>query len=159
MILLLVAALAQEAENPDYLAWTGFKAGSWVKLRIRSGASEKEVTIRLVQVTPDRVVVERDTRTRLGTRTVSEAPYLETIPARKARAGTVVREGEEEVEAGGRRLRTKVLELDQRDGERVLRVKLWASPDVPGGAVRMDVRPAGADRPELVLEAVEWERR
>ena len=159
MILLLIALLAQEGENPDYRAWASFKAGSWVKLRIRGGASEKDVTVRLVQVTPEQVVVERSTRTRLGTRTVAEAPYLESIPARKARAGTVVREGEEEVEAGGRRLRTKVLELDQREGERVLRVKLWASPEVPGGAVKMDVRPAGADRPELVLEAVEWDRK
>lgn len=159
MILLLCALLSQEAENPDYRAWKGFKPGSWVKLRIRGESTEKEVTIRLVQVTPEQVVVERTNRTRLGTRTVAEAPYLESIPARKARAGTTLREAEEEVEAGGRRLRTRMLELEQREGEKVLRVRLWASPEVPGGAVKMDVRPAGADRSELVLEAVDWERK
>ena len=159
MILLLLAALGQEAENPDYKAWASLKPGSWVKLRIRSGTSDKEVTVRLVQATPEQVVVERTTRTRLGARTVAEAPFLEAIPARKARTGAILREGEEEIEAAGRRLRAKVLELEQREGERVLRVKVWASPEVPGGAVKMDVRPAGADRPELVLEAVEWERK
>ncbi|HYF00944.1 MAG TPA: hypothetical protein VEJ18_18625 [Planctomycetota bacterium] len=159
MILLLCALAAQEAENPDYRAWSAFKPGSWVKLRIRGEASEKEVTVRLVQVTPEQVVVERTTRSRLGTRTVAEAPYLESIPARKPRIGSVLREVEEELEAGGRRLRTRMLELEQREGEKVRRVKIWASPEVPGGAVKMDVRPAGADRPELVLEAVDWERR
>lgn len=159
MILLVAALLAQDAENPDYRAWADLKPGSWVKLKILAGTSEKEVVVRLVQATPEQVVVERTTRVKLGSRTVTEAPYLEAIPARKPRTGTVLREGEEDVEAGGRRLRAKTMELEQRDGGRVLRVKLWSSPEVPGGALKMEARPEGADRPELVLEAVEWQRK
>lgn len=161
--LALLAALLQAKDNPDYRAWTGFGPGSWVKLVMESAPGGRktlrEDIVRLVRLTPEQAVVERQTRTTADGRSVPQAPYLETIPAKRDRLDEILREGEEEIEVAGRRLRCRVLELERMlDGQKK-RVKLWASDEVPGGAVRMELRAPGAESPELTLRAEGWKKQ
>jgi hypothetical protein len=162
MIALLFAAL-QAQDNLDYQYWKSCGPGSWVKLRVESAPGGKpvvkEVVLRLVSVTPQEVVVERQTRTTAEGRTVPEAPYFERIPAKKARADVVLREGEEEIEVAGKKLPCKVLEMEQAAGAEKNRIKLWASSEVPGGAVKMELRKPGADAPELTVKAEGWQKK
>jgi hypothetical protein len=156
----LLFVLLQAQDNLDYQYWKSCAAGSWVKLRVESAPGGKpvvkEVLLRLVSVTPQEAVVERQTRTTAEGRSVPESPYLERIPAKKPRADVVLREGEEEIEVAGKKLSCKVLEMEQADGAGKNRIKLWASSEVPGGAVKMELRKPGADAPELTVRAEGW---
>ena len=158
----LVLGLLQQ-DNLDYQYWKSCAPGSWVKLKVESAPAGKpvvkEVVLRLVQVTPQEAVVERQTRTTAEGRTIPEPPYLDKIPAKKAKADLVLREGEEEIEVAGKKLSCRVLEMEQAAGAEKNRIKLWASNEVPGGAVKMELRKPGADAPELTVRAEGWQKK
>lgn len=140
---------AQQADNPDYTAWAGFKVGSNRTLSgmVRAGPLRIEVqtTYTLREVTADHVVVESRTTTDFGQGQRVGKPVRETEDA-KVEAQEVKDLGEENVQALGRTFKCEVYQMkdDTVDGtERPWggKAKVWVCADVPGGVVRWDVSP------------------
>jgi hypothetical protein len=162
---LLLAAVAlltlQDAENPDYKRWASFKVGSWVKCKteIENGGNKMalpvETTFTLLEVDDKQVVVEELT---LNTLQPKDSPKQEKARKRtykairgKGKEGEA-KEGDEEIEVGGKKVACRWTEVQGVAGT----VKTWVSPEVPG-VVRMDVGLASKSIQRLVATA--WEKK
>lgn len=162
-LLLLTAAVLlglQDAENPDYNRWASFKAGSWVKCKseIDNGGNKMalpmETTFTLLEVDEKQVVVEEVT---VNTMQPKDSPKQEKArkrtykATRKAKEGDV-KEGDEEIEAAGKKIACHWTEVQGASGT----VKTWVSPEVPGVA-KMEVSLASKSIQRLT--AVAWEKK
>jgi hypothetical protein len=162
-------------DNPEYLKWSRFKAGSFVRLRMENNANgEKivnELTVTLVELTKDKAVVETTGRVIRGKK-VSERPAMRAEylarpapePGRLPPHGPPnpapdpadlkpkVTEGEEELVIGGKKVKCKWTEF--RLGTRS--EKSWKSEEVPGGLVKKEEQQGDFSSTLLV---VEWESK
>jgi hypothetical protein len=160
--LALAVARAGDADdlvtNPRYKGWVPFKPGATLthkeKTRFPAGSpqgkyypegfDERDITYKLVSVSPDRAVVETVVLDYELLSRVEAAPTRIIYPAKVkrayvegARGQLKVREGKEDVEALGKTYKCEWYETTRTtsDGEVVTR-KRWIAAEVPGGIVK-----------------------
>lgn len=155
-----LAALLLAQENPEYRYWSAFKPGAWVEMKIDSHQNglrfEGDVKATLVSISPERAVVERRTRMKIGERGVEESSR-EEIRARDEKAGKILRELDAEIEVAGRKRPCKLYELTQEKTKGVkMNVKWWASEEIPSGLARMEMTPEGGDKALITIVATSW---
>ncbi len=161
LILVAVGLLAlQEVENPDYKRWATFKAGSWVRFKseIENGGNKLavplETTMTLLEIDEKQAVVEEQIVNTMQPKDSpkQEKPKKRTLKAtRKAKEGET-KEGDEEIEVGGKKLACHWTEVSGPSGS----VKTWVNPEVPGAAkIEVGLPSKGVQR----LTATAWEKK
>jgi hypothetical protein len=145
--------------NPRYKGWAEFKPGATVThkelTRIRAGSpegkyyprgiDERDVSYKLVSVSPDKIVVETIVLDYQLLSQVEAAPTRIIYPAKvkreyveEARERLKVKEGKEDVEVLGRTYKNCEWYETTRmtgDGEIMTR-RRWIAPEVPGGIIK-----------------------
>lgn len=159
----LVLAL-QAKENPQFDAWKGFKTGSWVKLKVETiedgEKTVSEETETLVAAAADKFVVERKVVATLGgqpfTTTEKEEHAATSDKILKVEKG-----GEEEIEAGGKKVACRVVFVTRKpvDSTGEIRHKLWMNADVPGGVARSESVSVRLNRLVATAIATGWEKK
>jgi hypothetical protein len=152
------AAQDEMVPNPPYKHWSAFKVGTTVtqKERIKfakgseehefyvGGVQEKDITYTLLEVTPEKAIVQV-IFTEYGAGSITElAPSKITFPAtvKKSHAKTSkkdieeFKEGDEEITLLGKPVRVHWIEITDKDGDEVFYNKKWESDDIPGGTVK-----------------------
>lgn len=163
-ILLLAAAAPQAKENPQYTYWGSCKPGSWVRNRMefdnQGQKMEYESLTRLVEVTPEKVVLETLVKMKLADRTVDSPPRRSEIKAADPETGTTVAEKDEEVTVAGKTLTCRFFEIvtESPDKKTKTNVKAWMSKDIPGGVAKSEVTSAQMKGPIRTV-ALEWEKK
>lgn len=160
-----VLLLAVQAnENPQFDAWKSFKAGSWVKLKVETiDDGEKTVseeTETLVSAAADKVVVQRKVVATLGGQPFSSTEKEEIAPA-SAAILKVEKGGDEQIEAGGKKLACRIVFVTKKpvDSTGEIRHKLWLHPDVPGGVARSESVSVRQNRVVATAVALGWEKK
>ncbi|HYE21160.1 MAG TPA: hypothetical protein VEA69_22120 [Tepidisphaeraceae bacterium] len=151
------SAPAADAENPAYKNWAKFKVGSWSKVAGESAAAgtttKTEMTYKLVELTPDKAVVELVTSMDAGGTKMDLPAQKMEIPAKGPAAGATgapdapkpdMKESTEEVEVAGKKVKCKVTEVKTDANGMKMTSKSWTSEDVPGGLVKMESNGEGA---------------
>jgi hypothetical protein len=163
-LLLLVASWQAGAqESREYKTWSACKVGSWIKLKTdiekASGTGTAEQTTTLVDVTPGKLILEQTgTVTAKGKTTTLPVQKLEVTPAEDA-GGKVVKKGDEELSIAGKKLKCHWEQIDiEGDGQKSSS-KVWTSPDVPGGLVKMETRITGKGAQTIKVVLLEWEKK
>ena len=160
--LALATARAADADdlvtNPRYKGWAEFKPGATLthkeKTRFPAGSpqgkyypegvDERDVTYKLIAVTPEKVVVETVVLDYELLSQVEAAPTRIIYPAKvkreyveEARERLKVKEGKEDVEVLGKTYKCEWYETTRTtgDGEVVTR-KRWIAAEVPGGILK-----------------------
>jgi hypothetical protein len=160
VVLSLSAVQAEEKDemvpNPRYVHWANCKPGSTVthiekttyadpatKLLAPDGIDEKEITYKLLSVSPDKVVVETVVVEKDFLSNIEQAPTKITFPAkiRKSHLETVLREagakpGEETVNVLGKDLKCKTLTGDYKESGDDIHRQVCYTDAVPGGIVK-----------------------
>jgi hypothetical protein len=143
-----------QVENPQYASWAAFSPGTKVVLRSVTGTAGNSAvttttkTYRLVELTPDRAVVDVTVRTkRYDGASIDNPPEKFTFPklmplppgVAKADFGkpvTAQARGQESVTVGDKAYSTTWHEGKDRNEAGEVFVKVWTSPAVPGGLVK-----------------------
>ena len=160
--LALTTARAGDADdlvtNPRYKGWAEFKPGATLTHKEKTrfpagspqgkyypeGAEERDITYKLVSVSPEKIVVETVVLDYELLSQVEAAPTRIIYPAKvkrayveEAREQLKVKEGKEDVEALGKTYKCEWYETTRTtaDGEVVTR-KRWIAAEVPGGIVK-----------------------
>jgi hypothetical protein len=157
--------LVQGADNPDYKAWAGFKEGSWVKRKTTSlsrahGKSELETTFKLLQLTPEKAVIEISCDVLSKGKRESQPVRRQEIAAKapppfkfagSAAPKPKTQEGEEELKIAERTVPCRWVLESWAGGSR----KTWQSSEIPGGLAKSEMKgPEGGSTEEvLALEA------
>ncbi len=156
MLWIALAALGQDQiDNPEYKGWAAFKPGSSVTYKVQIGENpaleQKSV---LKSVSDDEVVLAVEMAVAPGRGMERKVPAK--VPAEKAPKD--VKEGQEEIEAGGKKLKctTREFEVTAANNKKIL-MKLWINDEVPGKAARTDVTQEGAPKMSMVASA--WEKK
>jgi hypothetical protein len=154
----------QAKESPQYDAWKGLKTGSWVKLKVETiedgEKTASEETETLVSAAADKVVVERKVVATLG-----GSPFTTTDKEEHAATSDAIlkieKGGEEEIEAGGKKLACRILLVTRKavDSTGEIRHKLWMNADVPGGVARSESVSVRQNRLVATAIAVGWEKK
>jgi hypothetical protein len=146
-------------DNPEFKAWASFKPGSSVTFTyLKDGkASTLEQKTTLKSVADDLVVVE--TQMILEGKAGGQAVERKVAPKLPAdQAGKKLRDGDEEIEAGGRKLACRWGEFEKKvPGGKTVISKIWVHDDVPGRAVRMEFSTDGVTKTGMVASA--WDRK
>ena len=153
--LLLAALLPQEKSNPQYEYWASCKPGSWVKNRMdmenQGQKFELESTTKLVEVTPEKVLVE--------TAMKNAIPRKTEIKAADLQKGKTIVEKDEELTVAGKTLQCRYFEMESEgaDKKKVI-VKAWMSKEIPGGIAKSEVTSESIKTPIRTI-ALEWEKK
>jgi hypothetical protein len=154
-------AQAQETRpNPPYKNWSAFGVGASSTLKSvlvdhsgddpntidttarPEGASEQLSTYKMIQKTPEKIVIEQtDTDIEAGSETEhspAKISYKATISSAKPANENVsgVKEGTEDIEVDGKTIKCQWVESTIKIGEETSLNKLWWSDSVPGGTVK-----------------------
>jgi hypothetical protein len=144
--------------NPRYKGWADFKPGATVIQKEQTrfpagspqgkyyprGIDERDISYKLVSLSPDRAVIETVVLDYELLSQVQAAPTRIIYPAKvkrvyveEAREHLKVKEGNEDVEVLGKTFKCEWYETTRMtaDGEVVTR-KRWIAPEVPGGIVK-----------------------
>jgi hypothetical protein len=160
----MTAEAQGQIDNPEYKMWSGFKAGAFVKFKMVSEASgnksETEQTVKLVEITPAKAVVEM-TIVAMGNKL---PPQKRDIPAKitpqpvkDAKTQAVkAAEGDEDIDVGGKKVKAHWTEstVDMSGNKTTSRV--WQAKTVPGGTVKMESRTTGGMTSKTTMVATEW---
>ena len=154
-VALLAALLCQEKANPSYEYWSTCKPGSWVKNRMdmehQGQKFEIESTTRLVEVTPEKVLIETVMKNSL--------PRKTEIKAVEAQKGKTIVEKEAELTVAGKTLQCRYFEMESEDVEKKkVTVKAWMSKEIPGGIAKSEVLTESVKGPIRTV-ALEWEKK
>ena len=148
---LVSAVFAQAADVTPYQTWAKFKVGATVKYKQTSEMvgmnTESEVVYSLLELTPEKAVVEMSGVTVMGgnkiempkTKLDYPAKMNEPDPASATEATAPkadVKQGEGEIEVAGGKLKCKTVESNITQGDAVMTSKIWVSDEVPGSLVK-----------------------
>ena len=148
-------------ENPEYVRWAPFKPGAsatYKEVTTSTGpASERELTITLLEVNPAQAVVEIRAVSIQGSNRnylpvekltiparIPAAPLPPRLPAGSAPvAKPAVEQKEEMLEAGGTKLACQMQKTTATVGPSKLVSSIWTAPAVPGGMVKLRTEVTG----------------
>jgi hypothetical protein len=162
-------------ENPEYTSWSKFKTGTSVSIKSTSLAAKKSIeviiTSKLIEVTPDKVVIETTSLLKDKAKDFSppaekrEIPKLTPLPkglsredfaANKPR-GTV-EEGDETLKLAGLEIKTKWYKYQADVEGTKLEGKLWVSREIPGLTVKGEMSTSGNFSTSAKLELSEFKK-
>lgn len=144
----------EKIENPQYTSWAAFKPGTIVVHRTvtkatgTDGETVTTSTYKLIELTPDKAVVEIQNSTRrYDGHEVNNPPEKFShrkdllLPPGVKREGAskpagVTAEGEETVRVGGKEYKAKWYRGKDRNEAGEMLTQVWSCPDVPGSLVR-----------------------
>ena len=154
-VALLAALFCQDKANPSYEYWSSCKPGSWVKNRMdmenQGQKFELESTTRLVEVTPEKVLIETVMKNSL--------PRKTEIKAVEAQKGKTILEKEEELTVAGKTLQCRYIEMESEGTDKKkVTVKAWMSKEIPGGIAKSEVTSESMKTPIRTV-ALEWEKK
>jgi hypothetical protein len=141
--------------NPFYKYWANFKPGATVtrlekttftgpeKNTVPDGIDQKEVTYKLLSVSPGSVVVQVVVKERTFLSSIESAPTKQTYPAKVTkshlRAGlhdVDVKKGKDTLEVLGKKLECVTASgTEKKEGTEVDH-KIWLSEQIPGGIAK-----------------------
>jgi hypothetical protein len=164
----LAAAAAQaddKVDSPIYKHWARFRPGAFSVVKTQRKAkdvkAETTVTTTLIEVTPEKVVVELQVATVGGDEKIEMLPKKQTYPAKiekdearkmedpkkgdKVEDAEVldVKQGEEEIKVGDKKINCKWLQTKCKQGDQTTTTEAWTSDEVPGQVVKMLVTVEG----------------
>lgn len=162
----MVCYAEEMVDNAAYKMWTTFKPGAMVKTEMSTVAgdmkSQVETTTTLKEITAEKVVLEMKTAMVMGgTKTEMPAQTME-IPAKveKSKAApksdAEVKEGEEEIEVVGKKMKCKWMETKMKQGEMIVTSKVWTTPAIPGSMAKMQSKTEGQVKSESTMKVVEF---
>jgi len=160
----LLLAQGQEKDNPEYGYWAGCKPGSWVKNRIEMENQGKKIeyesVTRLIEVTPDKVVLEILMKMNTGDRTIDSPPKRHEIKSKSVPQGKTVVERDEEISVSGKTIPCRYHEIETEAAEKKpkLTIKAWMSKEIPGGAAKSEVLSEQMKGPIRTI-ALEWDKK
>jgi hypothetical protein len=163
MILTLLALLTQDV-NPRYELWADCKPESWVKVRMVMKSPQGEMTsesvTKLLEVTPEKAVVETNAKMKLGEREMTMPPKKEDVTKAPDPKNTIKPsdKGEEEVTVAGKTFKCKIWEMEQEQGGQKIKGRIWITKEIPGGMAKAEFTGAQLSEP-MKMEAVEWEKK
>src|SRR5688572_2216578 len=137
-LLCVLAVQDQPKVNPRYEYWAECKVGSWVKVKmlLKTGQMEIETTVvtTLLEVTPEKVVVESLGTSKFGDREMKQPPRKEEISQKPDPAQPMkpVGESEEEITVAGKKLKCKVYDFEMEQAGQKSKGKSWVSKAIPG---------------------------
>jgi hypothetical protein len=154
-----------KVENPQYKAWASFKPGSWVKHKTEMEGPggqkvEMEMTATLVEVTPEKLVLDRKQTMTFGGRTMDLPVRKEEVEAKVDPAKTKIKqtEKEEEVTVAGKTLKCRVWESEMEQNGQKMTGTAWISPEIPGGMAQGEFSSPQAPKP-MKMTAAAWEKK
>jgi hypothetical protein len=151
------AGKAEMVANPFYTHWAGFKVGSTATQREKvkyhegdpegkfhpGGVVKRDVFYKLLEVTPEKVVVQTVVVDYELLSVIQSAPTRIAYPAKikkadleAAKESLGAKPGKGEVKVGGKTYKCKVMEWTTKSGEETTAHKVWYTADVPGGIVK-----------------------
>ena len=159
-------------ENPFYLAWVKYKPGTTVEFELKTDAVGQQMTThitqRLVEVSPEKVVV--DVEARIDVPGIPNPPqpqkqtktFLPGVPKSEAlrslrppgAVGDPIDAVAETVHVAGKDIACTVTEFPGHNGTGEGKAKAWRSPQIPGGMVKMESA-SPVMKVELVVTKVE----
>lgn len=163
MVLATLLLLTQDV-NPRYEHWADCKVGSWVKVRmvLKTGQMDitTEVVTTLLEVTPEKVVVESNSTSKFGDREMKLPVQKEEVSKKPdpAKPMKPAGESEEEVTVAGKKLKCKVYDFEMEQGGQTSKGKSWVTKAIPGGVAKSEFTSDKMPAP-MKLEAVEWEKK
>jgi hypothetical protein len=165
MLLLATASmlLAQDVENPQYKYWSSCKVGSWSKMRMdmdQGGQKiESEMTYKLLEIKDEVVVVEVTGKSKFGGQEYPIPAQKQEIKAKEsADKVKIQKEGDEEIEVAGKKLKCRWFEFLSKSGEKESKGKVWMAKEIPGGMARMEMGGLEGAKP-IAMNALEWEKK
>lgn len=160
----LLCAQEEKVENPQYKAWASFKAGSWVKHKMVMDAGgramEIETTATLLEVTPEKLILEQKQKMDVGGRTMELPAKREEVAAKveKGKCKIKVTEKQEELTVAGKTLKCTLWETEMEQGGDTMQGKSWVSPEIPGGTAQGEFSSPKLPKP-MKLTATGWEKK
>jgi hypothetical protein len=154
---LAAPALAEKIPNPAYEQWSKFKPGAFATYENETVAmgntTKMEITMKLVELTPEKAVIETSTKMHMGGQVMEMPGQKSDIPAMMEKvempagqelpAGETT-EGTATIEAAGKSFNCKTVTTVMTMGETKTRSEVWTSDEVPGGLVKLTATTEGA---------------
>src|SRR5688572_27853021 len=145
----LLCLLQGKDANPEFGYWAEHKTGSWVKLKLEMESQGVKVLIQsthtLIEPGKDKVVVEQKTKVTANGQEQPEQTEKEEIFRDKDKDPIKIeKEGEEEIEVGGKKLKCRWIEGTQSQSK----VKFWLSKEIPGGVAKGEM--SGGELPGVM---------
>jgi len=160
------AADEEMVDNPVYKIWSSFKVGAMAKTEAITVAGEMktktEMTSELKELTAEKAVVEVKMAMVDAAGKKMELPAQKTeIPAKVAKSKVQAtkpdtKEGEEEIEVAGKKLKCKWIEMVIKMGEMTSTSKVWTSSEIPGSVAKMESKTEGNFKSETKMIVVEF---
>ncbi|HEV3026492.1 MAG TPA: hypothetical protein VG457_02910 [Planctomycetota bacterium] len=156
----LLLGLLVPAGEVEFDYWSGHRVGSWVKLKMEVETQGIKVVVEtqhtLLELTADKAVIERKSKVSTNGMEQPESLEKEELLAGKDKDPvTITREGDEEIEAGGKKLKCHWIEGTQKETHKV---KFWVSKEIPGGVAKAEV--SGGDIPApMKITAMAWGKK
>ncbi|HEY9069046.1 MAG TPA: hypothetical protein VIV61_02260 [Candidatus Ozemobacteraceae bacterium] len=163
------AFAADLVDNPSYAVWSKFKIGAELKYKqvseVANMKTESEITYKLVELTPEKLVVE------MGGSSMVAGNKMELPPTRMDHAAKIenakvdpkmaemikadAKAGEEQVTVPAGTFKCRVIESKMTQQGAEVSTKVWASDEVPGGLVKMVTLMTAPMKSETTMELVE----
>lgn len=169
----LLAGVAVAEPNPLYKSWSGQTVGTSTVVKgsteMMGQATEIELVTTLVELTPEKAVVEMKSSATVMGQKMDQPPIKQDIPATATdqqpadpiaaakKMGAEVKElPDEKVTISGKEYNCKVFESKMKQGEMTMAGKTWVSYDCPGMLVKMESTTDGqmAGKQKMELTAV-----
>ena len=164
VVVLALLPSFQDRDNPEYQNWANCKPDSWVKNRIQMENQgrkiEYESVTRLLEVTPEKVVLEILMKMKAADRSIDSPPKRHEIKAKAPSKGKTLVEREEEISLAGRTLKCRYHEIEtEAEGKNPkANLKAWVSNEIPGGVAKSEVLTDGMTAPIRTI-VLEWEKK
>lgn len=150
------AAMAQEmVDNPTYQSWAKFKPGTTVSLSSDSNmggvAMKMDMTYKLVELTPEKAVVEMtmkmpqgDNTTKMDIMAKVKKEDVRDVTMPPNAKGDAKALPDEDVKIGDKTYKCKVVEFTGENEGMKTAGKSWSCADMPGQIVKMETKMSGA---------------
>jgi hypothetical protein len=162
LLLGICSLLVPAGDNPEFGYWAEHKPGSWVKLKMELEANGAtivvEATHTLTSVDAEKVAIERKNKVTVNGMAQPDSTEKDEVFKDKEKEKnplTIEKEGDEEIDVAGKKMKTHWVEGTQKDKSKV---KFWLVKDVPGGIVKGEA--TGGELPgKLTMSALSWEKK
>ncbi len=160
---------AEQVDNPLYKNWAQFKPGSYAVMEMVTTAAgnktEVTQTQTLKECTPEKAVIEVKTVMMMAGQKFEQPPtemeIAAKVPKGESQEGeenpdTEVKEGAEEIEVAGKKIKAKWTETKTKQGDTVTTVKVWTSDEIPGHQVKLMTSTSGPNKVTAESELIEF---
>ena len=170
LVLSASSARAEDIDNPEYEMWAKFKPGSFVVMKMESetggNKADMEYTYTLKELTKEKAVVETKGHMMMGGNKIDIPASSRDIAAKVPKPAEVkktdapkAKEGDEEVEVGGKKVKCHWTESDSENSGIKTHAKTWMSKDIPGNLAKMESTSDGAMKSKTKMWADKWETK